>query len=333
MKKLERKSLFQRAYRPLGMCFFLVLTVAFAPGQLRAQENAGSPCVPADFAPLIVPEGRSVRVNPVREQARQGARAPESAATIRGASPGAPAGSAVMEAYKIFETEARHGRPAAMVNLAVSSLAGWGTQPNAGAALYWLQAAARQGFAPAFYDLGILYFNGCGVRQDYGEAFRFFDQGARKGDTAAQMNLGYLYDHGLGVRQDHAAAAYWYDQAAETGEPQAQYNLADLYLHGEGVSQDDAAAFAWFQKSALQGHAGARIMLGSMFAAGRGTAKDLLSAYVWISAASLQGDSRGNATLLSLERQLSPAQLTQAKSRAQSLARASGPSPDVALLH
>lgn len=330
MKKLEGKSLFQRAYRPLGMCFLLVLTVAFAPGQVRAQENAGSPCVPADFAPLIVPEGRSVRVNPVLEQASpRGSRLGRTAAVA----PTPPANRAMKESYNIFEKEARQGHAPAMVNLAVSSLAGWGTQPNAGAALYWLHAAAQQGFAPAFYDLGILYFKGCGVHQDYGEAFRFFDQGARKGDAAAQVNLGYLYDHGLGISQDHAAAAHWYHQAAETGEPQAQYNLADLYLHGEGVSQDDATAFAWFQKSAIQGHAGARIMLGSMFAAGRGTSKDLVSAYLWISAALLQGDSRGNATLLSLKGQLSPTQLAQAKSRAQSLARASGPSLDVALLH
>src|SRR5260370_3296341 len=156
MKKLEGKSLFRRAYWPFGMCFFLVLTVAFAPGQLRAQEKADSmpaPCIPSDLASLIVTEGRSVRVDPVREQVRQEARAPETAAAIRSASPGAPAGRAAREAYKIFEIEARQGRPAAMVNLAVSSLAGWGTQPNTGAALYWLHAAADRGYAPAFYDL------------------------------------------------------------------------------------------------------------------------------------------------------------------------------------
>ena len=333
MKSFEGKSLLQWIRQPFAICLFLFLTVAIAPMKLRAQENTDSaplPCVPADFASLIVPEGRSVRVNPVREQANSQGSQPGRMAPVAAT----PAAShAMKEAYNIFEKEARQGRAPAMVNLAVSSLAGWGTPPNAGVALYWLHAAADQGFGPAFYDLGILYFRGCGVHQDYGEAFRFFDQGARKGDAAAQVNLGYLYDHGLGVTQDHAAAARWYRQAAETGEPQAEYNLADLYLHGEGVPQNDEAAFAWFQKSALQGHIGARVMLGSMFAAGRGTAKDLVSAYFWISAASLQSDSRGNATLLSLERRLSPVQIKQAKLRAQSLAQAPGSSANVALLH
>src|SRR5882672_8523787 len=87
----------------------------------------------------------------------------------------------------------------------------------------------------------------------------------------------------------------------------------------------------WFQKAAAQGHAGARIMLGSMFAAGRGTAKDLPAAYLWTSAAALQGDTRGNVLLLSMERQLTPAQLAQAKLRVRSLV--SGVSRDVASLH
>jgi uncharacterized protein len=335
MKRLEGKFLFQQACRAFAMYFFLLLTVAFAPVKLCAQAQADSvqsPCVPADLAALIVPEGRFVRVYPVARQPRGTARTPESTA-ISGATPSAPDGRAAREAYKILEREARQGRPAAMVNLAVFSLAGWGTQPNAGAALYWLHAAADQGYVPALYNLGLLYFKGCGVRQDYAEALRFFDQGSRHGDAASEVNLGYMYDHGLGVPQDHAAAVRCYRRAAESGEPQAQYNLADLYIHGQGVPQDDAAAFAWFQKAAVQGHTGARIMLGSMFAAGRGTAKDLVSAYLWISAASLQGDSRGNATLLSLECQLSPTQLTQAKLRGQSLAHTSVASAYAASLH
>ena len=156
MKRFEGKSLFQRARRPFSIYFFLLLTVVFVPGKLRAQANADSAparCVPSGLDQLIVPDGRTVRVNPVREQAGNETRTPETAATV-GATPGTPAGHAAGEAYKIFEREARQGSPAAMVNLAVSSLAGWGTQPNAGAALYWLRAAADQGYAPALYNLG-----------------------------------------------------------------------------------------------------------------------------------------------------------------------------------
>jgi hypothetical protein len=74
-------------------------------------------------------------------------------------------------------------------------------------------------------------------------------------------------------------------------------------------------------------------MLGSMYALGRGTPKDLQSAYLWISAAALQGDTRGSAALPSLEAQLTPAQLAEARLKAQSLARGSASLRDVALLH
>jgi len=334
MNSLELKSIFPALRRITSYCFLAVLAFWCLPNAVRAQQEVASTppaCAPSDLASLIVQEGNSVRVSSILDRTREQMRT--QAAANAGAVHSLSAERSARAVYKIFEREARGGRPTAMVNLAVASLAGWGTQPNAGTALYWLHAAANQGYTPAFYNLGILYFKGCGVRQDYAEAFRFFEKGAQAGDVAAEVNLGYLYDQGFGVAQDHGAAAHWYLQAAETGDSQAQYNLADLYLHSEGVSQDDAAAFVWFQKAAGQGHAGARIMLGSMYAAGRGTAKDLLAAYLWTSAAALQGDTRGNAMLLSLERQLTPAQLAQAKLSAQSLVHASGPFRDVASLH
>jgi len=335
MKRFDGKAMIPGVRRYCTVCSVVVLGILSALPLVRAQQKEDSSlsaCVPSDLAALIVPHGGAVRVNPVSElggpQRSTLADAAKGSATL---SPSAD--RAAREAHKVFEREARQGRPAAMVNLAVSSLAGWGTQPNAGAALYWLQEAANRGYAPAFYNLGILYFKGCGVRQDYAEALRFFDQGSRSGDALSQVNLGYMYDHGLGVTQDHAVAASCYRKAAERGEPQAQYNLADLYLHAEGVYRDEAAAFVWFEKAALQGHTRARIMLGFLYALGRGTPKDLESAYLWISAAALQGDPRGNSTLLWLEAQLTPAQLAEARLKAQSLALGSASLPDVALLH
>jgi uncharacterized protein len=146
------------------------------------------------------------------------------------------------------------------------------------------------------------------------------------------VNLCYLYDQGLGVALDHAEAARWYRQAAQRGEAKAQYNLGDLYLRGEGVPLDESAAFSWFQKAALQGHSGARIMLGSMLAVGCGTQKDIQSAYLWLSAASLQGDPRGDATLHSLERQLTPFQIDKAKIQARSLPPANSEPSEFAAL-
>lgn len=316
---------------------FGVVLPAAIPFVAQAQENgirAGHPCTSPVMLRLLSRQGDVIRVSSAedpalslsREESQQGSAAgqvPDSFTTLR-------------HAYDRFAKLARDGDPHAQVNLAVASLAGWGTAANSGAALYWLDEAARQAYPLAYFDLGIVYQNGCGVRQDYSEAARYFQRGADLGDASSQMNLGYFYDQGLGVARDRKQAAVWYRKAAESGVAQAQFNLADLYLRGEGVSPDQAMAFTWFQKAALQGDTEAQIMLGLMCAQGRGTAQDLLAAYMWLSAAGLRGDSRAASHLASLERQLSEAQIAEAQSRAHSLvesfARSSQLSSESALL-
>ena len=297
----------------------VILGLAFAR-PVRAQEKpeVQSVCVPADLNALIVPDGDRVHVSELKEGLDRKGREFGSA-LLSDASNNPSDARQRKEVYDVFSKEAQQGNPAAMTNLAVSSLAGWGGKPNAGAALYWLHAAADRGYGAAVYDLGILYFKGCGVPQDMTEALHFFEMGAKGGYTPAQLNLGYFYDHGLGVAQDHTAAAHWYLLAAESGEAQAQYNLGDLYLHGEGVTHDESKAFEWYQKAALQGHAGARIMAGSMLAAGRGTSKDLAAAYFWTLAAVLQGDARGVPLLRALESKLPGSEIEEAKARARLL--------------
>jgi uncharacterized protein len=291
-----------------------------ANGQER-QAGAASPvCVTPELARLIVQEGKGIRVTSPRDRGKDTAGARENAKGIT-ASKTPETANTMAAAHKWFLKAARQGYAPAEVNLAVLSFAGWGTQANAGEALYWLRAAAEQGYAPAIFDLGIVYLQGCGVRRDYGEAFHFFEKGAALGDPAAQMNLGYLYDQGLGVAQNRSEAARWYRLAADQGEPRAQYSLADLYLRGEGVQHDELAAFAWFQRAALAGHAEAQIMLGSMYAAGRGTPVDSAAGYMWLALAVLQGDSRANAKLEEVKSQLTAKELIEATVRAQTLAQ------------
>jgi TPR repeat protein len=317
-----------------SMALFTTSVLLSTASAQTSPAAAGEPCVSPAMIPQMVREGNSVRVSPSTHLVSQpaGARENERAIALTRAPDTL---RTLVEAHHWFEKAARKGYPPAQVNLAVLSLAGWGTPPNAGTALYWLREAARHDYALADFDLGILYLKGCGVRQDDHEAFFWFERAANAGDSAAQLNLGYLYDQGLGVAQDRAQAAVWYRKAAESGLAQAQHNLADLYAHGEGVPLDERLAFAWCQKAALQGHPGARILLGFMYAEGRGIEKDLPSAYAWLSAAALQGDDRGNAILHSLERQLTPAQLAQSRMRAQSLARSPNPAnpSELAFLH
>jgi TPR repeat protein len=312
-----------------------LLTVAIVLPTVHAQTNAGAtadPCVSRAMVRLLTREGNSVRVSPFTELVSQKSGSKENEKGIALAER-QDTTRTLREARNWFEKGARKGYAPAQVNLAVLSLAGWGTPPNAGTALYWLREAARQGYALAYFDLGVLYLNGCGVRRDYLEAVSQFEQGADAGDSAAQLNLGYLYDQGLGVSQDRAQAAEWYGKAAEGGVAQAQYNLGDLYARGEGVPRNDGLAFAWFQKAAQQSHTGARIMLGNLYAEGRCTGKDLQSAYAWLCAAALQGDNRGRAALESLERQLAASELAEAKNRARALLPNSSRSSEIAVVH
>jgi TPR repeat protein len=316
----------------VGLTLLAALAIlTTAPAQAnQVDDNA---CLPTAMVRLLAREGNTVRVSPSTELVAHwaGSRENEKGIALTQARERV---RTLQQAHKWFEKGARKGYAPAQVNLAILSLSGWGTPPNADTAWYWLREAARQGYALAYFDLGILYQNGCGVRQDYHEAFSQFEQGANAGDSAAQTNLGYLYDQGLGVAQDRAQAAVWYRKAAESGVAQAQYNLADLYVRGEGVPRDQSAAFAWFQKAAQQGHTGARIMLAFMYTEGRGTEKNLQSAFEWLSAATLQGDTRGTATLEVLEHELTPEQLARSKMRAQLLAQFPKPyRHEIALLH
>lgn len=320
MRPLSTSCSRSNAARSIFFFCLLICAVVGIAQPVRAQEkaNAALPaCVPSDLTALIVPEGRTVQVHEVKEKSGR-KRNPASATPSEQEFP--PTEFRERErAHEILWKKAQQGNAAAMVNVAVSSLAGWGTKPNAGTALYWLHEAADRGYGAALYDLGILYFKGCGVPRDQVEAFHFFDLGARAGDVAAQVNVGFFYDHGLGTAQDYVAAAHWYLQAAQRGDGQAQYNLGDLFLHGEGLPGDEGEAFAWFQKAALQGHTGGQIMIGSMLAAGRGTSKDLVGAYFWVFAALLGGDDRATPVLQVLDQQLTGEQIEQAKSRAQLL--------------
>lgn len=239
---------------------------------------------------------------------------------------------ALERAYRQFERDARSGSAAAQVNLAVASMAGWGTRPNAGAALYWLAEAAQQRYPLAYFDLGVLYENGCGVRKDYAEAARYFRLGAKAEDAASQLNLGYLYDGGLGVQQDLSQAAAWYRKAAEKGLAQAQFNLGDLLAKGNGVQLDEPEAFLWFAKAAEQGHVPAELMLAAMYREGRGTARHLPLAYAWLKAAERQGDARAKAQLVELERQLTPGQLAEAKTQAERVGKAQKRQAELAML-
>jgi len=68
---------------------------------------------------------------------------------------------------------------------------------------------------------------------------------AEQGDANSQFFLGLAYDSGRGVPQDRTEAAKWYLLAAEQGAAGAQNNLALLYANGWGVPRNYLLAHMW----------------------------------------------------------------------------------------
>jgi len=312
-----------RSFLPLLLLFSALASVLPAQGQdadglAGAQPAAGLSGLDADQQPTCVSRkplsstmlnDHSVEVGPVDGN-------PRVHVAGVGKSRSSQTPKELRRVYEIFAEAARKGNAGAQVNVAVASLAGWGTQANPGAGLYWLNEAARQGYGLAYFDLGVLYQTGCGVRQDYAEAARYFRLGAEANHAASQMNLGYLHDQGLGVARDPAQAAAWYRRAAEQGLAEAQFNLGDLYARGEGIERNEPEALLWFQKAALQGHTTAQLMLAAMCAQGRGTSQNLVMAYRWLTVARLSGDARAEVQLRSIEPRLTGAEVAEAKAQA-----------------
>lgn len=107
---------------------------------------------------------------------------------------------------------------------------------------------------------------------------------AESGDYEAQRHLGTRYAKGEGVPKDEVEAAKWYRKAADQNRPAAQKALAYCYADGTGVTKDEVEAYKWW-------------LLSGSGESGRVTAKK-------------------KERMATLERSLSPEQLTEAKRRA-----------------
>jgi hypothetical protein len=90
------------------------------------------------------------------------------------------------------------------------------------------QEAASAGSGAAMYNLGLLYINGWGVTRDYAQAHDWFQKAADAGNSLAMVNLGFAYANGRGVTQDYAQAREWYQKAAEAGNKVAMNHLGEL---------------------------------------------------------------------------------------------------------
>jgi TPR repeat protein len=150
-------------------------------------------------------------------------------------------------------------------------------------------------------------------REDYAAALREWQPLAEQGDALAQYHVGMLYHKGRGVPQDDVQARKWYGKAAAQGQAKAQFSLGTLYFNGEGGPKDYQQALRWFRLAADQGMALAQTKLAIMYDYGEGVPKSKVQAYKWLSLAAKNGDKSAPLLLSSLDKEMTPAQITQAK--------------------
>jgi len=150
---------------------------------------------------------------------------------------------------------------------------------------------------------------------DYRTAFAHFAHAAETGHPGAQYNLATMYHEGQGVERNPTLAAFWYAKAAERGNTASQYWLCIMHREGIGVPRDYAEAFYWCHRAAEKGHAAALFALGQFYfdGLGNGFTRDHVRAYMWFSLADAQGDQDARLMLESLENDMTPRQVAEAR--------------------
>jgi localization factor PodJL len=129
--------------------------------------------------------------------------------------------------------------------------------------------------------------------------------------------LAKLYERGEGVTADLTLARQWTERSAAAGNRRAMHDLGVYFARGEGAPLDEAAAFRWFRQAAELGVADSQYNLGVLYQQGRGVGASPSEALFWFMVAARQGDEDAAARAQTLQAQLQPNQLEQARARAQ----------------
>jgi len=179
-----------------------------------------------------------------------------------------------------------------------------------------LKAKAEQGDVQAQGRLGKAYAKGEGVPRDYKQAARWCGLAASNGNIEAEAMLGELYQAGQGVPRDLTNALRWLTQAAQAGGTDAQYDLGFMCEQGQGMRKDAKLAAHWYQLAAEGGDALAQFDYGQRCLAGLGVAQDAIEGLKWLMLAGAQGQPDARAKAGSVKKNLSGAQVAEAKRRA-----------------
>ena len=173
-------------------------------------------------------------------------------------------------------------------------------------AIAWWTEQAAKGDIEAARRLGVEYMDGKGgvVERDFEKARNYHLQAAMGGERRSMMDLGTIHEHGYGVTADLLVAARWYEWSGKYGYGPGQYNIATMLETGDAGRKDEVEAYKYYLLAAAQG--------------GAGIGYDAKSNRV------LSGDETPMGQLV---RRLTPAQIADAKARANAFKAMKGPLP------
>ncbi len=198
------------------------------------------------LAPLLVslafPAAADIKVDILRDQAREAPAAPAKTASAAAAAAAASPAAASDETPDDW-----YGRAVSLDRLDAGA-------DDLASAASWYRKAADKGHTGAQANLAAMYAEGRGVAPNALEAARWYRRAAEAGDVRAQYSLALMYHLGQGVTQDYDDAIRWYERAARQGDANAMNNMAFMYGMGEGVVQSDVEAYAWFALAASKGN-------------------------------------------------------------------------------
>ncbi|HTP95460.1 MAG TPA: tetratricopeptide repeat protein [Burkholderiales bacterium] len=181
-----------------------------------------------------------------------------------------------------------------------------------------LKIRSEAGDKGATRTLAEAYYAGRGgVEQNFCEAAKWYRVLATQGDARAQTSLGLMHVRGYCFEKNFGEAYRWFSLAAAQNDAGAQNNLGIMYLEGQGVARDPSKAAFWLERAAGRGHIQAQYNLGEMYHDGNGVPKDGMLSYYWMSLAAAQGDENAEKYVKTLEAELPPGQIEQAKAKAR----------------
>lgn len=194
-------------------------------------------------------------------------------------------------AVKDWTLAAGAGDPAAMSNLGLAAVSGYGGAQDLPAAVQWFQKAAQAGNAAGMVNLAALLLNGAGTPKDERAGLDWLNRAARAGSPTAMEALGEIYARGERVPRDYRLAARWMQSAVDAGDGLAITNLAYWYEGGVILPKDEQRSLSLYNRAALAGRTAAMVRLGQFYEAGDVVGQDLLQAATWYQRAADAGSA------------------------------------------